>query len=252
MTFFAVDNLAIHFGGIKAVDGVSFQVNEGEVFTIIGPNGAGKSTIFNMISRIYDPSEGSIVFEGNELTEVPAHKVAGLGIARTFQNIELFDHATVLQNLLVGRHAHRKTSLMAELLFLPSVRKQELRHREAAEKVIDFLDLQAYRNQMITNLPYGVRKNVELARALCIEPKILLLDEPASGLTVEETRDMGFWIDDIRRDFGITVIMVEHNMGLVNQVSDRVLAINNGRFLAEGTAAEVQAHPDVQKAYLGA
>lgn len=252
MTFFAVDNLAIQFGGIKAVDGVSFQVNEGEVFTIIGPNGAGKSTIFNMISRIYDPSEGSIVFEGRELTEVPAHKVAGMGIARTFQNIELFERATVLQNLLVGRHAHRKTSLMAELLFLPSVREQELRHREAAEKVIDFLDLQAYRNQMITNLPYGVRKNVELARALCIEPKILLLDEPASGLTVEETRDMGFWIDDIRRDFGITVIMVEHNMGLVNQVSDRVLAINNGRFLAEGTAAQVQAHPDVQKAYLGA
>ena len=252
MTFFAVDNLAIHFGGIKAVDGVSFQVNEGEVFTIIGPNGAGKSTIFNMISRIYDPSEGSIVFEGNELTEIPPHKVAGLGIARTFQNIELFERATVLQNLLVGRHAHRRTSLMAELLFLPSVRKQELQHREAAEKVIDFLDLQAYRNQMITNLPYGVRKNVELARALCIEPKILLLDEPASGLTVEETRDMGFWIDDIRRDFGITVIMVEHNMGLVNQVSDRVLAINNGRFLAEGTAAEVQAHPEVQKAYLGA
>ncbi len=252
MAFFAVDNLAIHFGGIKAVDGVSFQVNEGEVFTIIGPNGAGKSTIFNMISRIYDPSEGAIVFEGRELTEVPAHKVAGMGIARTFQNIELFERATVLQNLLVGRHAHRKTSLLAELLFLPSVRQQELRHREAAEKVIDFLDLQPYRNQMITNLPYGVRKNVELARALCIEPKILLLDEPASGLTVEETRDMGFWIDDIRRDFGITVIMVEHNMGLVNQVSDRVLAINNGRFLAEGTAAEVQAHPDVQKAYLGA
>ncbi|TNC79773.1 MAG: ABC transporter ATP-binding protein [Oleiphilus sp.] len=252
MAFFAVNNLAIHFGGIKAVDGVSFEVNEGEVFTIIGPNGAGKSTIFNMISRIYDPSDGSIEFEGQELTDVPAHKVAGLGIARTFQNIELFERATVLQNLLVGRHAHRKTSLLAELLFMPSVREQELRHREAAEKVIDFLDLQPYRNQMITNLPYGVRKNVELARALCIEPKILLLDEPASGLTVEETRDMGFWIDDIRRDFGITVIMVEHNMGLVNQVSDRVLAINNGRFLAEGTAAQVQAHPEVQKAYLGA
>lgn len=252
MTFFAVEDLAIHFGGIKAVDGVSFSVKEGEVFTIIGPNGAGKSTIFNMISRIYEPSGGSIVFEGHELTEVPAYKVAGMGIARTFQNIELFEHATVLQNLLVGRHAHRNTSLLGELFFMPSVRKQELRHREAVEKVIDFLDLQPYRNQMITNLPYGVRKNVELARALCIEPKILLLDEPASGLTVEETRDMGFWIDDIRRDFGITVIMVEHNMGLVNQVSDRVLAINNGRFLAEGTAAEVQAHPEVQKAYLGA
>lgn len=252
MTFFAVEDLAIHFGGIKAVDGVSFNVNEGEVYTIIGPNGAGKSTIFNMISRIYDPTEGSIVFQGHELTEVPAHKVAGMGIARTFQNIELFEHATVLQNLLVGRHAHRKTSLLGELFFLPSVRDEELRHREAAEKVIDFLDLQPYRNQMITNLPYGVRKNVELARALCIEPKILLLDEPASGLTVEETQDMGFWIEDIRRDLGITVIMVEHDMGLVNQVSDRVLAINNGRFLAEGTAAEVQAHPEVQKAYLGA
>lgn len=252
MTFFSVEDLAIQFGGIKAVDGVSFNVNEGEVFTIIGPNGAGKSTIFNMISRLYDPSEGSIIFEGHELTNVPAHKVAGMGIARTFQNIELFEHATVLQNLLVGRHAHRKTSLLAELLFLPSVRAEELRHREAVEKIFDFLDLQPYRNQMITNLPYGVRKNVELARALCIEPKILLLDEPASGLTVEETQDMGFWIEDIRRDLGITVIMVEHNMGLVNQVSDRVLAINNGRFLAEGTSAEVQAHPDVQKAYLGA
>lgn len=252
MSYLTVSNLAIHFGGIKAVDGVSFDVNKGEVFTIIGPNGAGKSTIFNMISRIYDPTEGNIALEGKDITTVPAHKVAGLGIARTFQNIELFEHATVLQNLLVGRHSHRSTSVFAEMFFLPSVRKAELAHREAVEQVIDFLDLQAYRNQMITNLPYGVRKNVELARALCTDPKILLLDEPASGLTVEETQDMGFWIEDIRRDLGITVIMVEHDMGLVNQVSDRVLAINNGRFLATGTASEVQAHPDVQKAYLGA
>jgi len=251
VTLFQADNLAINFGGIKAVDGVSFDIQKGQVFTIIGPNGAGKTTVFNLISRIYNPTEGKLVFEGQEITNVLPHKIAALGIARTFQNIELFEHATVLHNLLLGRHAHRGGNLLQELLFLPNVRKMELAHREKVEQVIDFLDLQHYRDTYIVNLPYGARKVVELARALCTEPKLLLLDEPSSGLNTEETEDMAFWIHDIRNELGITVLMVEHDMGLVNEVSDRVLALNYGRVLALGTPSEVQSHPEVIKAYLG-
>jgi branched-chain amino acid transport system ATP-binding protein len=251
VTFFKAENIAINFGGIKAVDGVDFEVEQGTVFTIIGPNGAGKTTVFNLISRIYNPTEGRLVFQDQDITRLPPHDIAKLGIARTFQNIELFEHATVLQNLLLARHAHKKSSFFSELLFLPSVRKMELEHREAVEKVIDFLDLQQYRDTMIVNLPYGARKVVELARALCTEPKLLLLDEPSSGLNTEETEDMAWWIQDIRDDLGISVLMVEHDMSLVNEVSDRVLALNYGRVLATGTAREVQSHPEVVKAYLG-
>ena len=248
---FEADNLQINFGGIRAVDGVSFSVDAGQVFTIIGPNGAGKTTIFNLVSRIYDASAGRMIFAGEDITRVPPHEIARRGIARTFQNIELFEHATVLQNLLLGRHAHKKSRFFEELFFLPHVRRLELEHREAVEKVIDFLDLQAHRDSFIVNLPYGVRKVVEMARALCTEPKLLLLDEPSSGLSVEETDDMAFWIQDIRTLLGITVLMVEHDMSLVSAVSDRVLALNYGRPLAMGTAREVQDHPDVIKAYLG-
>lgn len=251
MTLFKAENLAINFGGVKAVDGVNFDIKKGECFTIIGPNGAGKTTIFNLISRIYDSSEGSMEFEGEDITTIAPHGIAGLGIARTFQNIELFEHASVLQNLLVGRHCHSKTSLLAETLFLPSVRKAELAHREKVEEIIDFLDLQHYRDSLIMNLPYGVRKVVELGRALCTEPKLILLDEPSSGLNVEETQDMAFWIEDIKRDLGITVLMVEHDMGLVSEVSDRVLVLNYGRMLAFGSPQEVQNDPEVIKAYLG-
>jgi branched-chain amino acid transport system ATP-binding protein len=251
MIFFAADGLVINFGGIRAVDGVSFEVEQGQVFTIIGPNGAGKTTIFNLVSRIYDPSAGRLVFCDEDITRVPPHEIARRGIARTFQNIELFEHATVLQNLLLGRHAHKRSRFAEELFFLPRVRTLELAHREAVEKVIDFLDLQAYRDSFIINLPYGVRKVVEMARALCTEPKLLLLDEPSSGLSVEETEEMAFWIQDIRTLLGITVLMVEHDMSLVSAVSDRVLALNYGRPLALGTAREVQDHPDVVKAYLG-
>jgi branched-chain amino acid transport system ATP-binding protein len=248
---FAAQDLAINFGGILAVDGVSFAVEAGQVFTIIGPNGAGKTTIFNLVSRIYEPSQGTLTFKGEDITRVPPHEIARRGIARTFQNIELFEHATVLQNLLLGRHAHKRSRFVEELFFLPRVRALELAHREAAEKVIDFLDLQLYRDSLIVNLPYGVRKVVELARALCTEPSLLLLDEPSSGLSVEETADMAFWIKDIRALLGITVLMVEHDMSLVTAVSDRVLALNYGRVIAQGSAREVQEHPDVVKAYLG-
>jgi branched-chain amino acid transport system ATP-binding protein len=251
VSFFAADDLGMSFGGIRAVDGVSFEVERGQVFTIIGPNGAGKTTIFNLVSRIYEPSQGRLMFRDEDITRVPPHEISRRGIARTFQNIELFEHASVLQNLLLGRHAHARPHLGAELLFLPSVRARERAHREAAEKVIDFLDLQPYRDSLVVNLPYGVRKVVEMGRALCTEPTLLLLDEPSSGLSVEETADMAFWIEDIRTLLGITVLMVEHDMSLVSAVSDRVLALNYGRVVASGTSREVQEHPDVIKAYLG-
>jgi branched-chain amino acid transport system ATP-binding protein len=251
MSFFRVDNLAIHFGGIKAVDGVSFEVREGEIFTVIGPNGAGKTTIFNLVSRIYEPSAGRILFRDRDITRVSPHRIAALGIARTFQNIELFEHATVLANLLLGRHAHRGTAVWQDLLFTPGTRKSELVHRARVEEIIDFLDLQHHRDTVIAMLPFGVRKVVELGRALATEPELLLLDEPSSGLNLEETQDMAFWIEDIKEELGITVLMVEHDMNLVSQVSDRVMAMNDGRVIAEGTATEVQDHAEVIRAYLG-
>ena len=244
-------SLSVRFGGVLAVDSVSFDVRRGEVFTLIGPNGAGKTTVFNLISRIYTATSGTIQFEGELLGDRAPHEIAGLGIARTFQNIELFEHASVLQNLLIGRHTQRRTSFVSELFFTPKVRRAEVAAREAVERVIDLLDLHHHRESLVAGLSYGVRKVVELGRALCTEPKLLLLDEPSSGLNVEETDDMAFWIDDIQRELGITVLMVEHDMALVSKVSDRVLAMNQGQVLALGTPAEVQSHPGVIEAYLG-
>ena len=246
-----IKNATQRFGGVVAVNDVSLHVNEGEVFALVGPNGAGKSTVFNLLSRFYTPAEGCITFDGQDVLKLTPDKVPSIGIARTFQNIELFEQATVLQNLLVGRHRHRKTNVVSELFFTPGARNAEREHRHAVEEVIDFLDLQAYRDKMISGLPYGVRKVVELGRALATKPKLLLLDEPASGLSVEETQDMAFWIEDMQKQMGITILMVEHDMGLVSAVSNRVLALSDGKELATGTPSEVQSHPAVIEAYLG-
>jgi len=244
-------NLTLRFGGVVAVNKVSFDVRRGEVFTMIGPNGAGKTTVFNLISRIYDPSAGEIHFEGQPIGKLPPHRIAELGIARTFQNIELFENASVLQNLLIGHHAHQSSGFLANLFFTATARRAEREARLQAERVIDLLELQHHRDSLVHGLPYGVRKVVEVARALCMGPKLLLLDEPSSGLNVEETEDMAWWIRDIRQELGITVLMVEHDMSLVSRVSDRVLAMNQGEVLTLGTPAEVQAHPGVIEAYLG-
>nr|WP_217283816.1 ABC transporter ATP-binding protein [Aquabacterium terrae] len=243
--------ISVRFGGVLAVNKVSFDVRRGEVFTLIGPNGAGKTTVFNLISRIYTPTQGTLTFEGTPLLTQPPHAIATMGIARTFQNIELFEHATVLQNLLIGHHIHRGAGFWSNLLHTPATRAAEIAARQRAEEVIELLDLQHHRDAFVAGLPYGVRKVVELGRALATGPKLLLLDEPSSGLNVEETEDMAWWIQDIRSELGITVLMVEHDMSLVSRVSDRVLAMNQGEVLALGTPAEVQAHPGVIEAYLG-
>jgi len=251
MSLLAANNLSLSFGGVHAVEDVSFSVNKGEVFSIIGPNGAGKTTLFNLISRIYDASTGSIQFTEQDISQVPTHRIAELGIARTFQNTELFEQETVLRNLLIGQHVHRRTNLLQEFLFLPSARQQELRFRKDVEDVIDLLDLQHYRHQVIANLPYGVRKMVEVARALCLKPRLLLLDEPSSGLNPEETEDLSFQIEDINEELGTTIIMVEHDMNLVSRTSTRVMALADGKLIAVGSPVEIQQHPEVLKAYLG-
>ena len=251
MSLFEVKNVTVSFGGVKALNDVSFSVNKGEIFTIIGPNGAGKSTLFNVISRIYEPSMGQIYFNEENISKTKPHNISRLGIARTFQNLELFDNATVLQNLLLGRHIFKKTNLLSEIFFTPKSRQQEHEYRLKVEEVIDFLDLQHYRDTLINGLPYGVRKNVELARALCTDPQLLLLDEPSSGLTNEETIDLGFWMKDIQSILGITIIMIEHDMSFVNKVSDRILALNYGEILATGLPDEIKNNADVKQAYMG-
>jgi branched-chain amino acid transport system ATP-binding protein len=248
---FSTHNLSLSFGGVHAVRNVTFQVERGEVYSIIGPNGAGKTSIFNLISRLYDADSGYMEFEGIKISGMAPHEIARLGIARTFQNTELFEHETVLKNMLIGRHVHRRSNLLGELLFLPAVARQELRFREIVEEVIDLLDLQSYRDKVIGSLPYGVKKMVEVARALCIQPKLLLLDEPSSGLNPEETEDVAFWIEDINQDYGATIIMVEHDMNLVSRASNRVMALADGEVLAVGPPQEIQKHPEVLRAYLG-
>lgn len=247
----SVRELSVSFGGVKAVSNVSFDVRKGEIFTLIGPNGAGKTTLFNLISRIYQPTSGEVRFADTLLTSVPAHQVAGHGIARTFQNIELFEQATVLQNLLIGGHTHYGAGFLSQILFTKKAMQAEVAARYKAEEVIHLLGIHRYRHSLVEGLPYGIRKIVELARALCSSPKLLLLDEPSSGLNSGETSVMASWILEIRENFDVTVLMVEHDMGLVSRVSDRVLALSQGEMLAQGTVAEVKCDPRVVEAYLG-
>lgn len=244
-------NLSVQFGGVWAVNDISFDVNKGEVLTLIGPNGAGKTTVFNLISRIYPATSGDILFQGHSLRALAPDEIASYGIARTFQNIELFEHASVLQNLLIGCHRHHKNSLWKELIFTQSVRETERRTRRKVEEVMEFLRLQRYRDALVHTLPYGTRKIVELARAMASDPTLLLLDEPSSGLNVDETSEMAQWIQSINSGLGVTVLMVEHDMSLVSRVSDRVLAMSQGQVLALGTPAQVQSHSGVIEAYLG-
>ncbi len=251
MTLFAVSDVSLRFGGVQAIANVSFEVAPGEVFAIIGPNGAGKTSMLNVITRVFDPSAGRVMFEGQDITQLPRHRIVHSGIARTFQNIELFEGGTVLDNLLLGRHRFDHGSFAAQWLWTPAVRRAEEQSRAQVEEVIDLLDLMPHRNSPVAGLPYGVRKVVELARALATQPRLLLLDEPASGLNPEETRDLAFWIDDIQNDLGITVIMVEHDMSLVSEAADRVLCMNMGQVLALGTPEAVQSDPAVIAAYLG-
>ncbi len=254
MGYFEVQGLCKSFGGLKAVDNLTFSVEEKEIFAIIGPNGAGKSTLFNCINGLYKPERGSIKFRGKELIGMRSDQIANYGIARTFQNIELFSHMTTLDNIMLGRHKAMKSSVFSVMgiSFKKSkAAKEELVHRRKVEEIIDFLELESYRMQYVANLPYGKQKLVELGRALALEPDILLLDEPAAGLTQEEKDEMIFWIRDIRKLLGITVIFIEHNMQMVKKISDRILAINFGKKLTEGLPAEVLDHPEVIRAYLG-
>ena len=247
----SLENISLNFGGIKAVDQVSLDVEEGEIFALIGPNGAGKSTMFNIISRYYTQSNGSIIYQNESIDKMKPHQLAKIGVARTFQNIELFPNSTVLQNLLVGQSASKSSNFLQEMLFLPSVRKAEIDRRIIVEEVIDFLNLQPFRDKQISALSYGTRKVVELGRALTMQPNLLLLDEPASGLSAEETTDLAFWIEDIKKIMGITVLMVEHDLNLVGKVADRVGALVEGNLVAVGSLKEIQENRKVVEAYIG-
>jgi branched-chain amino acid transport system ATP-binding protein len=252
MSILTISDLSITFGGLAALTDVSFRVKEGQIFSIIGPNGAGKTTIFNCISGEYRPDSGIISFNDTNITRKKPFRVAKLGIARTFQNIELFSHMTALDNILLGRHIHMKSGVIRSMLtFNRFMAREEIAQREVAEKIIDFLDLQSARNQFVINLPYGTRKLVELGRALALEPRLLLLDEPSAGMNMEEKEDLMIWINDIRDEFRITIVLVEHDMNLVMGISNEVMAINFGRKIVQGKPEKIQNHPEVLKAYLG-
>lgn len=254
MAFFNVAHLHISFGGLKAVNNISFDVERNEIFSIIGPNGSGKTTIFNLISGIYRPDEGRIVLEGENMVGKTPDRIARKGIARTFQNIELFANATVMDNLMLGRHIHMRTGIFGGAFMFGSrsrAAREEVAHREKVERIIDFLELQSVRDQFVGGLAYGKRKLVELGRALAMEPKVMLLDEPSAGMNTEEKDDLTIWIKDIRDDFQVTILLIEHDMNMIMGISDRVLAMNQGREIIQGAPGEVQRHPEVIKAYLG-
>jgi branched-chain amino acid transport system ATP-binding protein len=247
----SLKDVHLSFKGVRAINGVSFDVMPGELFAVIGPNGAGKTSTFNVLSGVYRPQEGQVEFLGENILGKKPYDIAAMGLARTFQNIALFEHLTVLDNLMLGRHQHIKYGAPAAFAWLGKAKREELRHRKHVEEIVDFLEIEQWRQLPVGLLPYGVQKRVELGRALAMEPKLLLLDEPVAGMNLEETEDTARYILDIRDELDIPIIMVEHDMGLVMDLADRVMVIDFGIPITTGTPAEVQRHPDVVRAYLG-
>jgi len=249
-----LEHLHLSFGGVHALTDISLDVREGEILSIIGPNGAGKTCILNCINGFYRPQQGNIYFEGQDITRLPSHKIAGLGIARTFQNIELFTGLSVQDNLLAGRHFYMTGGLVGSILggiYLGKAHREEVEQRRAIEDIIDFLEIEAIRKQVVGTVPYGLRKRVELGRALALGPRVLLMDEPMAGMNLEEKEDMARFILDIYEERVNTIVLIEHDMGVVMDISDRVAVLDFGRKIAEGKPSEVKSNPDVIKAYLG-
>ena len=246
-----IQNLRLSFGGVVAVKDVDLQVHTGELMAIIGPNGAGKTSLLNCITGFYRPQQGKIIFNGKDITNLHTHELVGVGIGRTFQNIELFPGMTVLANMTLARHIHCRYSFIKSFLFSKSVRDEEIRHRQVLEEIIDFLEMQSIRKQAVGSLPYGMQKRVELGRALALEPKLLVLDEPFAGMNMEEKEDMVRFLLELNQQWGVTMILVEHDMSIVMSISQRIMVLNFGEKLGEGNAEEISANPEVIKAYLG-